>query len=223
MVEVMGPSLFEADIYRVWTQGAWTSNGQWGGSGTAIDFPADQILHWHGEHPFDPRIGLSKLDTLRDVIAEDAALQQATVELAQSGLQEPTWVYRPLDAPEWSNDARKGFEEDLANRVRGRNRKPVVLEESMEMRSFGVSPQDAQMLEVRRYAVERVATEFGVPLAVVGLGTGRAETCRTRRRSSTPTPCCPTARTSPRCSTTGCWSAPTTGPTGPSSSASTRS
>jgi phage portal protein BeeE len=124
MVEVMGPSLFEADIYRVWTQGAWTSNGQWGGSGTAIDFPADQIMHWHGEHPLDPRIGLSKLDTLRDIIAEDAALQQATVELAQSGLQEPTWVYRPLDAPEWSNDARKGFEEDLANRVRGATASP---------------------------------------------------------------------------------------------------
>jgi phage portal protein BeeE len=32
------------------------------------------------------------------------------------------------------------------------------------------------MLEVRRWAVERVATAYGVPLAMVGLGTGRAET-----------------------------------------------
>jgi HK97 family phage portal protein len=175
MVEVMGSSLFQAEVYRVWPQGAWTSAATWGGSGTPVDYPAESILHWHGENPLDPRIGLSHLDTLRDVIAEDAALQQATVELAQSGLQEPAWVYRPLEAPDWSNPAREGFEEDLTNRLRSRNRKPVVLEEGMEMRSFGVSPQDAQMLEVRRWAVERVATAYGVPLAVVGLGTGRAQ------------------------------------------------
>jgi HK97 family phage portal protein len=175
MVEVMGSSLFQAEVYRVWPQGAWTSGTTWGGSGTPVDYPAENVLHWHGENPLDPRVGLSHLDTLRDVIAEDAALQQATVELAQSGLQEPAWVYRPIDAPDWSNPAREGFEEDLTNRLRSRNRKPVVLEEGMEMRSFGVSPQDAQMLEVRRWAVERVATAYGVPLAVVGLGTGRAQ------------------------------------------------
>jgi HK97 family phage portal protein len=175
MVVVEGRSLFDADVYKVWTQGAYQS-GLWSGVGEAVDFTPDQILHWHGEHPLDPRIGLSHLDTLRDVIAEDAALQQATVELANSGMQEPAWVYRPGDAPEWSNTARAGFEEDLTNRLKRRNSRPVVLEEGMELRSFGVSPQDAQMLEVRRWAVERVATSFGVPLAMVGLGSGRAET-----------------------------------------------
>lgn len=175
MVEIMGSNLFETDIYRVWPQGAWTNAGRWGGSGTPVDYLPDQILHWHGEHPLDPRVGISHLDTLRDVIAEDAALQQATIELANSGMQEPTWVFRPGDAPDWSNDARKGFEEDLTARMRRRNKMPVVLEEGMELRSFGVSPQDAQMLEVRRWAVERVATAFGVPLATVGLGSGRAE------------------------------------------------
>jgi HK97 family phage portal protein len=175
MMEVKSHSLFQAELYRVWQQGAWTAGGMWGGAGTPIDFLPGQILHWHGEHPLDPRVGISHLDTLRDVIAEDAALQAATVELANSGLQSPAWVFRPTDAPEWSNSARAGFEEDLTNRLRRRNSRPVVLEEGMEMRSFGVSPQDAQMLEVRRWAVERVATAFGVPLAVVGLGTGRAE------------------------------------------------
>ena len=173
MVQVMGPSLFETSIYRIWPQGAWTDTGLWGGFGTPVDFTPDQILHWHGEHPLDPRIGLSKLDTLRDVIAEDASLQQATVELARSGLQEPVWVKRPLDAPEISAEALRALEEDLANRIIGRNRRPPVLAEGMELQSFGLSPQDAQMLEVRRWCVERVATEYGVPLAIVGLGHGR--------------------------------------------------
>jgi HK97 family phage portal protein len=158
MVEILGSSMFRAEGYRLRRF-----------DGTFVDFDADSVLHWRGENPHDPRIGLSKLDTLRSVVAEDAALQQATVELANSGMTEPTWVFRPLEAPEWSNPARQGFEEDLTNRLRRRNKTPVVLEEGMELRSFGVSPKDAQMMEVRRWAIEQVAREYGVPLGMVGL------------------------------------------------------
>jgi HK97 family phage portal protein len=158
MVEILGSSMFRAEGYRLRRF-----------DGTFVDFDADSVLHWRGENPHDPRIGLSKLDTLRSVVAEDAALQQATVELANSGMTEPTWVFRPLEAPEWSNPARQGFEEDLTNRLKRRNKTPVVLEEGMELRSFGVSPKDAQMMEVRRWAIEQVAREYGVPLGMVGL------------------------------------------------------
>jgi HK97 family phage portal protein len=157
-VEIRGSSMWTAEGYRVWRR-----------DGTFVDFDPDQILHWHGENPDDPRTGLSHLETLRDVIAEDAALQQAIVELANSGMTEPAWVFRPGDAPQWDNDDRKGFEQDLTNRLRRRNRTPVVLEEGMEMRSFGVSPKDAEMMEVRRWAISQIAREYGVPLGMVGL------------------------------------------------------
>ena len=127
------------------------------------------MLHWHGANPADPRVGLSHIDTLRGVIAEDAALQQASVELANAGLQEPTWVFRPVDAPKWSTAAEKGFTEDLANRIKSRNRRPVVLEEGMELRSFGVTPHDAEMMALRRWAVAQVASEYDVPNGKVGL------------------------------------------------------
>jgi HK97 family phage portal protein len=158
MVEVRGSSLFTAEGYRLWRR-----------DGTFTDLTPDQVLHWHGENPDDPRIGLSHLDTLRDVLAEDVALRQATVELANAGLTEPAWVYRPLEAPEWTNEARKGFEADLENRLRRRNKTPVVLEEGMEMKSFGVSPKDAEMMSLRKWAVAECATEYGVPLGMVGL------------------------------------------------------
>src|SRR4029078_3996224 len=59
----------------------------------------DKMVHWHGENPNDPRTGLSKLESLRDVVAEDAALQQATVELANSGLTEPAWGVPASERP----------------------------------------------------------------------------------------------------------------------------
>ena len=158
MIEIRGASMFNAEGYRFHLR-----------DGTWADFTPGQVLHWCGENPDDPRMGVSRLDTLRSVIAEDAALQAATVELANAGLTEPAWVFRPLEAPAWSNEARHGFEEDLTNRLKRRNKMPVVLEEGMEMKSFGVSPKDAQMFEIRRWAIERVAAVFGVPLGMVGL------------------------------------------------------
>jgi HK97 family phage portal protein len=158
MVEIRGSSLFEAEGYRLWRR-----------DGTFVNFDTGQVLHWRGENPEDPRVGVSKLDTLRNVIAEDVALQQATVELANSGLTQPVYGYRPVDAPPISNDARQGLEEDLANRMRRANRRPFILEEGTELRPFGVSPRDAQMIEIRRWAIERVAGLYGVPLAMVGL------------------------------------------------------
>jgi HK97 family phage portal protein len=163
MVVVQGDSLFDIEMYRVWPQGAWTTAGAWGGGGTPIDLLPSSVLHWHGEHPHDPRVGLSRLDTLRDVIAEDAALSQAIIELANNGLQAPIWVSRPLDAPEMSHPTLKAHEEDIANRLRGRNRKPPVMVEGEKLESFGTSPQDAQMMEVRKWAVERVSMMYGVP------------------------------------------------------------
>ena len=163
-MEIGGPSAFKADFYRYWRR-----------DGSIVQFDADAIMHWKGESPTDPRMGSSRLDTLRAVIAEDAALQAAIIELAESGMAEAVAFKRPLEAPPWSNQARDGFEEDLSNRIRRRNKKPIVLEEGMEPVTFGVSPRDAQMFEVRRWAIERVASAYGVPLGMVGLADATPE------------------------------------------------
>jgi HK97 family phage portal protein len=164
MVEIRGASMFQAEGYRFHLR-----------DGTFVDFQPEQVLHWSGENPDDPRMGVSKLDTLRSVIAEDAALQAAIIELANAGLTEPVWAYRPLDAPLMSNEAEEGLSEHLTNRVHGRNKRVIVTQEGTELRSFGVTPKDAQMMEVRRWAIEQVAREFGVPLGMVGLSDNLAE------------------------------------------------
>lgn len=158
-VQFLGSNMFDADTYRIYDQL----------SGSYTDVPAARVLHWRGEHPEDPRLGLSHLETLRSILAEEAAMQQANIELANSGMSQQTWVYRPGDAPDWSNEARRGFEEDLANRIRGSNKLPVVLEEGMELRPMGVSPKDAEALDLRKWIKGEVADEYGVPRGMVGL------------------------------------------------------
>jgi HK97 family phage portal protein len=159
MVEVSGPSLWRADSYIITKR-----------DGTRDRWPTENIMHWRGENPDDPRVGLSVLESIRAVIAEDAALQVAITELANSGLTEPVWAFRPLEAPLIADPATvERMEEDLTNKVHSRHRRVMVTQEGTDLKSFGVTPRDAQMFEVRKWAIERVATAFGVPLGMVGL------------------------------------------------------
>ena len=64
--------------------------------------------------PCDPLLGLSPLETLRAPITEDNVSQATTIELMKNGLK-GGYIERPIDAPLWSEDARKRFQEGERN------------------------------------------------------------------------------------------------------------
>ncbi len=157
-VAILSSARYTIQAYRVYRS-----------DGTYVDVPAADMIHWRGYNPADPRMGISKLETLRQVIAEDAASQTASVELMKSGLQGPGYITRPLEAPEWTEPARQRFEESWANRAKSSTRKTPVLEEGMEFVPGRMSPKDAELLAGRRFTIEEVARVYGVPLGVLGL------------------------------------------------------
>ncbi len=157
-VRVSGPGL-QPTFYRLWNLDGTESE----------PIAAQDLMHWRGENFTDMRIGISKLETLRSVIVEEAAMATQMIELAKSGFAEPVWVSRPEDAPELSRDGLGRLEEHTANRLRNANKIPPVMEEGMRLEGFGINPKDAEALAVRRYALQQVATLFNVPLGMVGL------------------------------------------------------
>ena len=81
------------------------SVGSWGGAGSWIDVPPGaRCCTGMASTPRTRGLACRTSTRSRGVIAEDAALQQATVEEpANAGLQEPTWVFRlMLTRPTWS-------------------------------------------------------------------------------------------------------------------------
>jgi hypothetical protein len=94
-----------------------------------------------------------------------------------------------LAPPQCTTAARDRAEQDIYNRLARRDKRPVVLEEGMELRDAGVSPREAQTLDVRRYVTERVASQFGVPLGMVGLADD-VEDARALFLADTLTPLC---------------------------------
>jgi HK97 family phage portal protein len=167
-ISVIGPSYFTVDAYRVYRV-----------DGTHFDVPPEDILHWPGAtNPQDPRIGLSPLETLREVLAEDSASQKTNVELMKAGLTKPGYLKRPLEAPEITKDALKRLQEDWANQQKDATRHTPLLEEGMSFEDFGITPKDAQMLDGRRFTVEEVCRVYGVPkglLGIVDAGTALAD------------------------------------------------
>lgn len=122
----------------------------------------EDVLHWCGYNPAEPRLGVSRLETLRSILAEDAASQQANIELLKAGLAKPGYIKRPLEAADWPEEVRERFQESWANQAKSSPRKTPVLEEGMEFADFGVSPKDAEMLAGRRFTDEQVASLYGL-------------------------------------------------------------
>ncbi len=155
MVGIVSSSKFSLDGYRIHRENGTTYPE------IGVLSP-ENLIHWVGYNPDDPRVGLSQLETLRETLAEEAAAVTASTELLKSGLQKNGWVYRPLEAPDWGTAGREHFEQDLYNRVTGSSKRWPVLEEGMEIRDLGVTPKDAEMLEGRRFTKETVAAEYGL-------------------------------------------------------------
>jgi HK97 family phage portal protein len=157
-IEVNGPGVTPT-FYRIWNLDGTQSE----------PILAEDMVHWRNENFIDMRVGVSPLESLRSVIAEESALQLALIELAKSGLAEPSWISRPLDAPEISGEGIARLEEHTANRLKNAAKVPPLLDEGMELKGFGFSPKDSEALAVRKYALQQVASLYGVPLGMVGL------------------------------------------------------
>lgn len=129
--------------------------------------PVEDVVHWRGYNPTDPRIGISKLETLRRILQEEAVAQASRTEMLKNGLQVPGYIERPLEAPEWSETGMKRFLEGWKARLK-QNETPV-LEEGMKFAKMGLTSEEAEFLEGRRFTLEVVARLYGIPLALLNL------------------------------------------------------
>lgn len=157
LVGVIGRNHFFPEAYRIWRD-----------DGTYFDVEPGNVLHWREYNPTDQRKGISPLETLRKSLAEDAAAQEANLELMKSGLAQQGWLGRPIEAPQISEEGIDRLVEDWAAQNK-RGRTPL-LEEGTEFHPYGYSPRDAEMLDGRRFTKEEVCGIYGVPLGLMGLG-----------------------------------------------------
>jgi HK97 family phage portal protein len=159
-VTPQGPNAFYADEFEYR-----------GGVGIQ-HFPADQVVHFRGFNPEDPRIGSSPIETLRTILAEEYQAAQYREQMWRNGARASGYLRRPVEAPEWSREARERFTMQWRNQYSGDGALTggtPILEDGMEFVSASVTPEQAQYLEARKLTREEVAAAYFVPPPMVGI------------------------------------------------------
>jgi HK97 family phage portal protein len=159
-VQPIGSSIIAPDNYRLSL------------SGGTRDLEPDQVVHFHGYSPDDPRVGCSPIETLRSILAEEYSATNYRAQMWANGARVGGYVHRPKDAPRWSGEARDRFKRDWQAQYAGDGMgvgSTPLLEDGMEFRASGVTPREAQYVESRQLTRIEVAVAYHVSPAMLGV------------------------------------------------------
>lgn len=137
-----------------------------------VTYDVDDVLYMHGHNPSDPRTGLSSVEALRQLLAEEAAAGDWREQYWRGAARMPGVIKRPLDAPKWSEAAARRWREDFQSAYAGnggRAGQTPVLEEGMEFDATSFSAKDSEYLGARRLSREETAATYFIPPVFVGL------------------------------------------------------
>lgn len=169
------PALLPVSPRNITPEGSgWTSAQRYvlRGSQGEYTVDADRVVHMYGYNPDDMRQGVSPIETLRQILAEEYAATQYREQLWRNGARAAGYLHRPKDAPRWTQDGRGRFVAEWKSQYTGEGPEAggtPILEDGMEFSPASVSPKDAQYVESRRLTREECAVAYHVSPAMVGM------------------------------------------------------
>lgn len=151
------------------------------------DFPVEQLVHFAGYNPDDPRVGHSPIETLSQILAEEFAATNYRRALWRNGAKVGGYISRSEKAPKWSPVAKTRFTTDWNAQYTGEGPGvggTPVLEDGMTYTASGVTPREAQYAEGRQLTREECAVAYHVDPAILGLSQkdGKADVPEIRKK-----------------------------------------
>jgi HK97 family phage portal protein len=162
------------------------ADGRWVDQRTGRRYRRDELVVFHGYSPDDDEKGVSPLETLRRVLSEEWAAQQHREHMWRNAARQSGWIERPIEAPEWSPEARSRFRADIeAVMTGGANAGRIgILEEGMTWNGVSFSPKDTEYLAGRKLTYDEVCVEYGLTPALLGLNAESAAASETSHRQA---------------------------------------
>jgi HK97 family phage portal protein len=132
---------------------------------------AEDVMHFWAYNAENAATGLSPLETLRRILAEEHAAGDYRENFWQNSARMSGLIERPATAPEWSNEARARFKEEFAELYTGgeNSGKTAVLEEGMQWKQISFNPRESEYLTGRKLTREECARAFHIPPPLVGI------------------------------------------------------
>ena len=128
------------------------------------------VLHIRG--PMGNALGgVSVLTACRGVFSGAMSAEGAARSTFANGMR-PSGVLRTDPSVTLSKEQRAEFNEYLGDHFMGavNSGRPLLLDRGMQWQQLNITPEDAQMLESRKFSGEEICRLFGVPPAMVGYG-----------------------------------------------------
>jgi HK97 family phage portal protein len=139
--------------------------------GRQTEVASAEVIHFRGYNAGDPVVGLSPLETLRRVLAEEHASGKYREGFWQNAARMSGVIERPAEAAEWSDPAFERFRASWKQLYAGDSAsgETAVLEDGMTFRQISFSAQESEYLLGRKLTREECARAFHIPLPMVGI------------------------------------------------------
>jgi hypothetical protein len=140
-------------------------------SGKPEIYDPDEIVHFRGYNSESSISGLSPLETLRRILAEEHAAGDYRENFWQNAARMNGVITRPKDAPAWSDNARQRFKKEFEALYSGsaNSGKTAILEEGMDWKAISFNPKDSEYLTGRKLTREECARAYHIPPPLVGI------------------------------------------------------
>jgi len=128
-------------------------------------------VHIRGYNPEDPINGLSPLETLRRVLAEEHAAGDYRENFWKNAARQAGIIERPAGAPDWPDTTRARFKAEFEALYSGgaNSGKTAILEEGMTWKPGTFNAQESEYLGGRKLTREECARQYHIPLPFVGI------------------------------------------------------
>lgn len=143
-------------------------------TGQRLEFGPERIVYFQNSHDLeDPLAGVSPIETLHRIIAEEEAAGHYREQFWRSGARVSGVIERPVEAPAWSPEARTRFRTDWSNAYTGHGDQAggtPILEDGMKWTEAGsTDARSAQYIEARKLSREEAAAVYHVDPIWVGI------------------------------------------------------
>jgi HK97 family phage portal protein len=166
-----GATAFSVSTYRIRIPGMLTTQ--------ILEIPASDMIVFKGWNPIDPRSGVSPVESLKAVLAEQIHAQVFRNQMWDKGGRVGNWIYRPPPgqgpgtAPPWAPETRDKWIEEYRTNYSSDGGSSAggtpLFEDGMELRTNRFSAKDEQFVEASKLSLSTVAQVYFVNPTMVGL------------------------------------------------------
>lgn len=143
----------------------------WTAQGKRRVLPLTEVMHFSGFNPLNQLIGLSPLETLRRILAEEAAAGESRELYWRNHSRKDGIIELAKDAPKYTDTQLQSFREQWQEYSLGGNRAGMtaILPRGLTYKDVAFSARDSEYLSSRKLSREECAAAYHIPLPMVGI------------------------------------------------------